>query len=171
MEDFEKIYEKYYRKLFGFLYKLSGNEAQAEDLTQQTLYKAFLKIEKFEERCSLYTWLCAIGKNEWLAECRKRKFIHEKRLSKDTAHNSEYCLQKADTYNLENDVLARYELQMFRQELKNLPEPYRNVVILRIYAEISFKEIAAQNGKSESWARVIYFRGKNMLEERMEKYR
>lgn len=171
MEDFKTVYEKYYKKIFIFLYKLSGNETQAEELTQQTLYKAYLNIEKFEERCSLYTWLCAIGKNEWLSEGRKAKHIAKECPSKRMSREDSQDLQKADAYNLEEDVLARYTLRMFRQELQSLPEPYRNVVILRIYAEISFKEIAAQYAKSESWARVMYFRGKNMLEERMEKYR
>ena len=64
MEEFENIYAKYFRQLYHFLYRLCGDEALAEELTQETLYKAYLHIETFQGRSSLYTWLCQIGKNE-----------------------------------------------------------------------------------------------------------
>lgn len=73
MEDFSEVYEKQVRKVYRFLLRLSGDEQIAEELTQQTFFKAFLHIGRFEGRCSLYTWLCTIGKNEWYMECRKHK--------------------------------------------------------------------------------------------------
>lgn len=160
MEQFEKIYDKYYRKLYLFLLKLSGNPALSEELTQETLYKAFLHIDQYEGRSSLYTWLCKIAKNSWLAEMDKRKYLVE--LEEPWEFDS--------GVNLEEDILNRHMRGWMRKEIMNLPEPYTSVCMLRIYAELPYAEIASVFGKSESWAKVTYFRGKAMLMERMEKY-
>lgn len=161
MEAFEDIYEKYYRKLYLFLLKLSGDQSLAEELTQETLYRAFLHIGQYEGRSTLYTWLCKIAKNSYLAEMNSRKRIAE----------SEEAWEPASETNLEEDVINRHLRDALRREILHLPEPYASVCALRIYAELSYREISAEFGKSESWAKVTYFRGKAMLTERMETYR
>lgn len=161
MEQFEDIYDKYYRKLYLFLLKLSGEQSLAEELTQETLYKAFLHIDQYEGRSSVYTWLCKIGKNSWLAELNKRKPLV----------GLEEPWEADSGLNLEEDVLNRQMRDLMRRQILLLPEPYASVCTLRIYAELTFAAIAAEYGKSESWAKVTYFRGKTMLMERMEKYR
>lgn len=77
MERFEDIYAKYYRKIYLFLLKLSANQSLAEELTQETLYKAFIHIDQYEGRSSIYTWLCQIAKNNWLAEMKKQNPLVE----------------------------------------------------------------------------------------------
>lgn len=183
MDSFQEVYEKYYKKLYRYLYRLSGDEHLAEELTQETMYKAFLHIEKFQGRCSIYTWLCEIGKNAWLSECsRRNRFQTTVQMVKSKAGNegntsvedqksiSQKCWDRS-SFDLEQDVIVRWQRKILRQEVIKLPEPYQNVVILRIYADLDFKEIAGQYEKSESWARVTFFRGKKMLTERMERYR
>lgn len=160
MEQFADIYETYYRKIYLFLLKLSGNQTLAEELTQETLYKAFLHIEQYEGKSSVYTWLCGIAKNSWLAEMNKQKFILCQELP------VEYDSGK----NIEEDVLEQQLRDLMRREIMHLPEPYVSVCTLRIYAELSYAEIASTFEKSESWAKVTFFRGKAMLLERMEKY-
>lgn len=160
MEQFEEIYDKYYRKVYLFLLKLSGNPFLAEELTQETLYKAFLHIDQYEGRSSVFTWLCKIAKNNWLAEIKKRKPFVE--LGETWEPDS--------GLDLEADVLNRHMRDWMRREILHLPEPYMSVCTLRIYGELPYTEIAAVFGKSESWAKVTYFRGKTMLVERMEKY-
>lgn len=161
MEQFEEIYEKYYRKLYLFLLKMSGNSLLAEELTQETLYKAFLHINQYEGRSSIYTWLCKIAKNCWLTELNKGKPLVE----------LPEAWEPDSGVNLEEDFLNRQLREAMRQEIMRLPEPYRDVCVLRIYAELSYTEISAEFGKSKNWAKVTYFRGKTMLMERMEKYR
>lgn len=159
MEQFEKIYEKYYRKIYLFLLKLSGNQSLAEELTQETLYKAFLHIDQYEGRSSLYTWLCQIAKNNWLAEIGKRKLIVE--LDEEWEYDS--------GMNLEEEVLNKQMCDLMRKEIMSLPEPYISVCALRIYAQLSYAEIAAETGRTEAWAKVTFFRGKKMLIERMKR--
>lgn len=160
MERFEDIYAKYYRKIYLFLLKLSANQSLAEELTQETLYKAFLHIDQYEGRSSIYTWLCQIAKNNWLAEMKKQTPLVE---IEDTA---EYD----SGINLEEDVLNRQMRHLMKQEILYLPEPYVTVCMMRIYADLPYAEIASIFQKSESWAKVTYFRGKTMLMERMAKY-
>ena len=161
MEQFEEIYDKYYRKLYLFLLKLSGNSSLAEELTQETLCKAFLHINQYEGRSSLYTWLCQIAKNSWLAEVKKGKRFVE-------LEEWQGC---ESTVNQEEDILNRHMLDLMRREVMHLPEPYESVCALSIYAELSYAEVAAELKKTERWAKVTFFRGKTMLIERMEKYR
>lgn len=160
MERFEDIYAKYYRKIYLFLLKLSANQSLAEELTQETLYKAFIHIDQYEGRSSIYTWLCQIAKNNWLAEMKKQNPLVE---IEDTA---EYD----SGINLEEDVLNRQMRHLMKQEILYLPEPYVTVCMMRVYADLPYAEIASIFQKSESWAKVTYFRGKTMLMERMEKY-
>ena len=160
MDRFGSIYDKYYRKVYLFLLKLSFNQSLAEELTHETLYKAFLHINQYEGRSSIYTWLCKIAKNSWLEEMNKRKQIVGLEETGETDSG----------VNMEEDILERQMCDLMRREIMFLPEPYVSVCMLRIYAELSYAAIAAEFGKSESWAKVTYFRGKTMLTERMEKY-
>lgn len=160
MEQFEQVYEKYYRKIYLFLMKLSQNPSLAEELTQETLYKAFLHIDQYEGKSSIYTWLCTIARNNWLAEMKKQTCLVE--LTEDWEPDS--------GERVEEDIVHRQLRDLMRREILYLPEPYVSVCTLRIYAQLSYVEIAAEFGKSESWAKVTYFRGKAMLTERMAKY-
>ncbi|MBR6771703.1 MAG: RNA polymerase sigma factor [Lachnospiraceae bacterium] len=160
MEQFEDIYKKYYEKVYLFLLRCTANPSLTEELTQETLYKAFLHIHQYEGRSSIYTWLCKIAKNTWITERGRQKRMVQ--LQEDwEAESGE---------NLEETILKRQLLELMRRELWHLPEPYLSVCTLRIYAELPYAEIASEYGKSESWAKVTFYRGKVMLMERMEKY-
>ena len=153
MEQFEIIYEKYYKKLYLFLLRLSGDKNLAEELTQETLYAVFLHMEQYEGRSTIFTWLCQIAKNNWLKEVSRNN-----RLQK-----TDELLEQDSGYNLEKEVEKNQMLSVMRKEMMQLPEPYVSVCALRIYAELSYAEIAAEFNKSESWAKVTFFRGKTMI--------
>jgi RNA polymerase sigma factor, sigma-70 family len=136
---------------------LSGNESLAEELTQQTFYQAFLHIDRFEGRSSLYTWLCKLGKNEWLMECRKKKSI-----SYDLIGD---LVSEADP---EAIVIRHTEQRLVQEAILRLPTLYRDVLIYRTYGDLTFAEIADIFEKTESWAKVTYFRGKEKLKLELE---
>ena len=134
---------------------LTGSEDLAEELLAETFYQAFRYIDRFEGRCSLYTWLCQIGKNAWLKEYRRSKRHREIR---------------ADDVNFPDRKLSLEEqvinTEMYRKVLgvvQGLHEPYRDVFILHAIGEVALKEIANMYDKTESWARVTYFRAKKMI--------
>ena len=157
MEDFSELYEEEAKKVYKFLLALTGDELLAEELTQQTFYKALLSMKLFQGKSSVYTWLCQIGKNEWFQELRRKK-----QLSTDT------MADRSSGNHLEEEYIRKHQIDMVRKALLELPEPYRDVMILRTYGELPFSEIAVMYDRTESWAKVTFFRGKQKLKVEME---
>lgn len=152
MSTFQRIYEENARKLYGFLFSLTGNKILAEELMQETFFQALKSFDKFEGRCSVYTWLCQIGKNAWLKEVKRNKRYSEMEFNDlDIWDNSP---------PLDELLIKKDEYMRARKALLNLEEPYRNVFILHAVSEVNLKEIASLYGKSESWARVTYYRAR-----------
>ncbi len=131
---------------------MSADEAMAEELLQETFYRALVHIDRFEGRCSIYTWLCQIGKNAWLKELRRRK-----------KYRKTETTDFAGTESLEENVIDKELSLRIRTELMRLDEPYRDVFIMHALGDVKLKEIAVLYGKSESWARVTYFRAKQKI--------
>lgn len=157
MEDFSELYEEEAKKVYKFLLALTENELLAEELTQQTFYKALLSMNQFQGKSSIYTWLCQIGKNEWLQELRRKKLF-----------STDIMADRSSGNHLEEEYIRKHQIDMVRKALLELPEPYRDVMILRTYGELPFSEIAAMYGHTESWAKVTFFRGKQKLKIEME---
>ncbi len=153
MSAFQKVYETYAQPVYRFLLTLSGSEDLAEELLQETFYQAFQHIDRFEGRCSLYTWLCQIGKNAWLKECRRNRRYSDVRWD-------ELALSSPP---LEEQAIAKDEYRRIQNAIGQLEDPYRDVFILHAFGGIKLKEIALIYGKSESWARVTFYRGKQKI--------
>lgn len=161
MAAFQKIYEEYAQPVYRFLLSLTGNEDFAEELLQETFYHALQYIDRFEGRCSLYTWLCQIGKNAWIRECRR---------------NKRYCKTGWDDLTLpahgptlDTQVIINDEYRRARKAIQEMAEPYRDVFVMHALGGIKLKEIACIYGKSESWARVTYFRAKQKIAQEVSK--
>lgn len=152
---FQKIYTQYGRPVYRFLLALCGDHSMAEELLQETFYQALLHIEGFEGRCSMYTWLCQIGKNAWLKECRRR--------SRHADVPPEELALADPAPGPEEQVIRREQYAAIRRTIQRLPEPYKDVFILHHYGALKFREIAAAYGKTESWARVTYHRAKQQI--------
>ena len=155
MAEFSEIYRSYERPLFRFLLALTGDGAMAEELVQETFYQAFLHIDQFEGRSQFLTWLCQIGKNAWLKECRRNKRYCQTPV--------EELVMPDPSLSPEERLIKAQEQRRLREALSRLQEPYREVFLLRVCGDFKLKEIAALYQKSESWARVTFFRAKNLL--------
>lgn len=155
MATFQKVYEDYAQPVYRFLLSLTGSDDLAEELLAETFYQAFRHIDKFEGRCSLYTWLCQIGKNAWLKELCRSKRYREIR-----AEDSNFPDKKL---SLEEQIVNREMYRNVLRVVQELQDPYRDVFILHAIGEVALKEIANIYGKSESWARVTYFRAKQKI--------
>lgn len=155
MSTFQKIYEENAKKLYGFLFSLTGNKELAEELMQETFFQALKSIDKFEGRCSVYTWLCQIGKNAWLKEVKRNKRYSEIGINDLLISNNSPPMDEL--------IIKKDEYIRARKALLNLAEPYRNIFILHAISEVKLKEIACLYGKSESWARVTYYRARMQI--------
>lgn len=158
--EFEIIYEKYSRGLFRFLLSLTANEEMAKELVSETFYQAFLHIDQFREECSVYTWLCQIGKNAWLKECKRYKRTQPIEAYEDTLGDS--------SNNLERTIIQKEMAARAIDILNQLGPPYTDVFLLHVYDERRFSEIAQMYEKSESWARVTFYRAKAKIVQELE---
>lgn len=161
VSSFQKVYEEYAKPVYRFLLSLAGSEDLAEELLQETFYQAFQHIDRFEGRCNLYTWLCQIGKNAWIKECRRSKQYSDIRWEELTL--------PAKGPSLEEQTITREEYRKVQKAIQRLEDPYRDVFILHAIGGVKLKEIAFLCGKSESWARVTYFRAKQKIVQEVSK--
>lgn len=158
MQSMEEIYQEYARTVYKYLLSKTHDEDLAEELTQETFYQALKSIDRFDESCKISTWLCAIAKNQLLSYRRKHpemKMLEELDYAEVSANSAEQ--------EVLND-LSRVELM---KQLHACPEPFREVLYQRIFGNLSFKEIGEIMGKSENWARVTFYRGKEKLKKGM----
>ena len=156
--DFEELYREFYPQVYAYLLKLSGDEAVAEELTQDTFFKIFKKIGEFRGDCKFSVWACRIAKNGYYSYLKKQKRLGE--------------LPAEMSSDEENDFEKRFadrELSIkVHEALHGIPEPYREVFWMRVFGELSFAEIARLHGKTESWARVTFHRAKLKVREAIE---
>ena len=157
MQNIEKIYEEYFETVNKYLFCLTHNNDISEELTQETFYKAVKKIDTYKGECKMSAWLCQIAKNLWYDQCRKNKKFVDKR--------EEELLNVQALNTLEEYVIANYEKISLYKKMQYLDEKTREVMYLRTTGELSFKEIGIILNKTENWARVTFYRGKNKLKE------
>ena len=157
MQDIEQIYEEYFETVSKYLFCLTHNYDISEELTQETFYRAVKKIGTYKGKCKMSVWLCQIAKNLWYDQCRKnREFIN----------TEETELLNVQLFNtLEEQVIFKDEKISLYKKMQSLDEKTREVMYLRITGELSFKEIGIILNKTENWARVTFYRGKNQLKE------
>ena len=158
MENFEDVFHQYAQPVYRFLLKLTGEEALAEELTQETFYQAFLHIDSFRGDCALYTWMCQIGKHAYHKELRRRG----RQLPFSPAEGP------PDGRGLENRSILQEQVSAILTAIQEIPEPYSEVLTLRLLGEQKFREIGLILGRTENWAKVTYFRGKEKLVRRLE---
>lgn len=158
MQDIEKIYIKYSKMLYKYVFCLSGNAELSEEIVQETFLVAVKDINKFEGKCKISTWLCSIAKNIWYQKLRKDK--NKNNICIDEVSNS-LILEESIEENL-CDKETKIELL---KKVQTLDEDTRNVIYLRTFGNLNYEEIAEILNKTSSWARVTYFRGKQKLRE------
>ena len=152
----EAFYRENYRIVYGYLLSLCGDPAQAEELAAETFCRAFEKIGTYDQRYKPSTWLCTMGRNLFLNECRRTK----KLTSLDAA---EYMAAPS----AEAAVMEREQLAKVWRILQSSPSQPRQVFVMRLEG-MPFRDIGLALGKSEHWARVTYFRMKSKILEEME---
>ena len=156
MQDMKKIYEEYFETVNKYLFCLTHDNDISEELTQETFYKAVQKINTYKGECKISVWLCQIAKNLWYDQCRKKKKIIN-------IEEELFDIQAIET--TESQVIENEEKILLYKKLQQLDEKTREVIYLRITGELSFKEIGTILNKTENWARVTFYRGKNKFKE------
>lgn len=155
-EAFEKLYEACYMRVFSYAMTLAGDRSQAEEITQETFFRAFAKQSGFRGEADEATWLCAIARNLFLDEKRRRD--RDGAVPEDAPDPAK---------GVEQTISDRDSSFRIHMALHAMEEPYREVFELRVFGELSFREVGDIFGKTENWARVTYHRARLKLQERM----
>lgn len=140
--------------VYRYLKKLCGNDELAEELTQETFYQAIKSADQYDRTCSISTWLCQIGKHMWLRELRRQRHVSDEALN-------ENMVSKLETP--EDYYIGKEQFIETMKLVHELTESEREVVLLRATGALSFREIGEIVGRSESWARVTFFRAKQKI--------
>jgi len=153
--EFNDIYIQYFKDVHKYVLSLCRNENVAEEITQETFFKALKGIDSFNGKCKMRVWLCQIGKNTYYSYLEKE--------GKHTAYpNDENIADGEDSLQLFISGENAFEIHKL---LHNMDEPYKEVFTLRIFGDLSYSQIAELFGKTESWARVTYHRARIKLRE------
>ena len=156
MKDFEAVYNEYFGRVYHFLYRLCGDESLCEEMTQETFFQVYISFHRYDGSCDIFTWLAAIAKNTYFKYLRKNRILPV---------NLELLTEAAAEGTPEETYVQRTEVKGVRDAVLRLPQKYRAVVMLRIYAELPFAEVARYLGINENSAKVIFHRAKKMLRE------
>lgn len=154
MTEFEEVYRLYFRDVYRYCLALTRDEQTAEEVTQETFFKALNAIDKFDGRCKLYVWLCQIAKNTYFSMGSRGK--------------RQEILPEEPGENLEERLLTKESAFEIHRILHSLEEPYKEVFSLRTFGELPFRQIGELFGKTESWARVTYHRARLKIKEELQ---
>ena len=156
----EELYQLYFKDVYLYVLALSKEEVVAEDITQETFFKAMKSIGAFKGECDIRVWLCQIAKNTYYTYCKKQKrFV--------PAEEVEEEIQERPV-SIERRFEDKEQALNIHKVLHTLEEPYKEVFQLRVFGELSFRDIEEIFGKTESWSRVTFYRAKNKLVKKME---
>lgn len=156
MEEFSEIYKQYRNPIFGFMLKLTAGEIHlAEELTQECFFQAFLSLHKYKGKSTFFVWLCAIAKN-----CYYKKMKKQRELVMDITLLAN---QLADADHTEGLFEAKELSIALRKAIFGLNRRQRDVVILRVYFEMSHADISKLLKISEESSKVLFFRAKQKL--------
>ncbi|MBU5676889.1 sigma-70 family RNA polymerase sigma factor [Alkaliphilus sp. MSJ-5] len=154
MLDIDDTYKEYAEMVFKFLMSLCNDEDTAEELTQETFYRAIKSANRYDGTCKVSTWLCQIAKHLWYQEIDKRRRKETSMLDENiTSHK----------LNPEEELCLIEEKMQFIKAVHILDEIAKEVVLLRITGAFSFREIGEVFSKNENWARVTFYRAKQKI--------
>lgn len=153
MDDMDAVYRDHAQTVYKFLLAQCHDPDLSEELTQETFYQAVRSIGRFDGSCKLSVWLCQIAKHLWYRHLRKHR---QDPVPLEAAPES-------PVPSAEEGLLEQEGRLALLRLIHQLPEPQREVVYLRAFGDLSFREIGDVLGKTENWARVTFYRSKEKL--------
>lgn len=153
--DLDDLYQAYFKDVYLYLCSLSQNSDIAEEIAQETFFKAINAIDTFDGSKDIRAWLFTIAKNSYFSYCRKNRFY---------VSDDEALVNTADSSQPIEEKFANEDLAFqVHQYLHQMDEPYKEVFSLRVFGELPFDKIGVLFGKSAGWARVTYYRAKTKI--------
>ena len=162
---YTSLLNMFWKDIYRFIYRKTNNENEAEDLTIRTFAKAFDKIHTFDEKYEFKTWLISISNNLFIDQLRKRKTetisIHKE--------SSEIHKIKDEEPSPADKLIIEQNLAELLAYIKQLKPHYQEIINLRFFQEMSYKEMAATLDEPMSNIKVKLLRAKKLLAEIIDK--
>jgi RNA polymerase sigma-70 factor (ECF subfamily) len=164
---FNFLLDEFWDSVYGFQLKRIKNENDAEDITIQTFSRAFDRIETYKEQYTFKTWLITISKNIHIDLLRKAKSSIN---SKITDHDDDKVYKVADeSPTPEDKLITEQNLAKLLRDIKKLKPHYQEVINLRYFQELSYKEISEELEEPMNNIKVKLLRAKKLLAEIINK--
>jgi RNA polymerase sigma-70 factor (ECF subfamily) len=155
MERFSELYDEYLDKIYRFVYYRTLHKQTAEDITQETFFKAMRSMSSVDSSKKFSSWLYKIAYNTVI------DFYRAKKVTVDINELSDL----ADDTDLARDIDRREAFKKVMQALEKLSDSQRDIVMMRIWDEMPYREIAEVVGKDEGNCKVIFSRALARLRE------
>ncbi len=150
--EIERIYNEYFKSVRAYAYALCLDNALADDITQETFLKALKGIDSFRGECKIDVWLCQIAKNTFYSLSRKKKTVPLEEIA-----------ELPFALRFEDGVDDREDSKAILQAIRKIGSPYSDVFYMKALGGLEYAYIADVFGKSESWARVTFYRAKEKI--------
>lgn len=160
MTEIEQIYRTYFNDVFAYIRQLSKDDNIAEEITSETFYKAMRSLSSFRGDCDIRVWLCRIAKNCYFSYLKNAGRL-------EPLDGIEMLNIPMQGETVEEQLLRQDEAKQIQKILHGLPDPYKEVFMWRVFADLSYKQIGQIYSKSDNWACVTYHRARNMIKERL----
>lgn len=151
-------YIEYSDIIYRYLFSLTNNKELAEEIMQETFYQAVKSADRFDGSCKVTTWLCAIAKNSLY-----------KYYKKHPEHSNLDAETLSDSY-IEKEFLQKESYIELLKKMHDFDSDTKELMYLRIFGELSFREIGDIMSKTENWARVTFYRSKEKLKKEIKHY-
>lgn len=161
-ELIEALMAQYGNDILKLSFSYVRNHAVAEELTQEIFIKTYERIDTYQHKSSIKTWLWRIAINhckDYLRSWNYRKVVISERLSKDTVTQKE---------TVEAEVIQRDEDDILAHEVLNLPVKYREVIYLHYFVDLPIKEIESITGVNQNTIKTRLKRAKEILKNKLE---
>lgn len=157
---FSQLMHRYAGAVYNLTYRMLGNAQDAEDASQEIFLRAYTRLESFDRSRRFSTWLLSIASNYCIDRLRRRRFAWL------TLDDVAYTMPSRER-GPERTVLERERQDQVQSALRNLPDHYRLVLVLRYWQDLSYEEIAQVTGLTQSALKTRLHRARNMLAERL----
>lgn len=169
-DAFSVLVDLYAGRIYGVCFSILGNQADAQDCVQESFFKAFRMMHRFQFASSFYTWLYRIAANSCYDLLRKNQRHATRSLDEpvESPEGDQY-LQVPDNQPLPDAVLESKEtVRVVREELARLPEHLKRMIVLRDLEGLSYEQIAELENLREGTVKSRLFRARLQLAERLQ---
>ena len=170
---FDYLVEKYRRPMISFMYRMTHNQAVAEELAQEVFLRVYRSRQSYEASAKFTTWLYRIATNLAVNHARDTKHERPENVVNIDEPDAEtgMTVDVADTgLNAEQSILRSERLAAIRKQVEALPERQRMAVLMHKYQNMDYKQIAAVLKLSESATKSLLFRAYETLRETLKQF-